>query len=314
MENREIEYVVPDGIDGERADKVFASAFEDISRARLQKAFDQGNVCFNGTIIDKRFKVSAGGVLTATVCTFHSEQPPKAVNIPLEIIFEDEDLIVINKSSGMVTHPGNGTGEDTLVHALLHHCRGRLSSIGAPDRPGIVHRLDKETSGLIVVAKTDLAHHSLVKAFSERLTKKCYQALVMGVPQLKSGSITEPIGRHSVHRTRMAVHAKGKEAHTDWKWLEGFGSEASLIECVIHTGRTHQIRVHMQHLGLPLLGDSLYGFKPHKFKHIPVNRVCLHAKSLSFQHPRTGETLSFEIPMPKDLESLIVQLREAFLN
>lgn len=314
MESREIEYLVPDGISAQRADKLFADAFVDISRARLQKAFEEGKVYFNGQVIDKRFKVKSKGVLTATLSESVSGKPPKAVNIPLDIIFEDEDIVVLNKASGMVTHPGSGTGENTLVHALLNHCNGRLSSIGMPDRPGIVHRLDKETSGLMVVAKTDLAHHSLSKAFSERLTKKRYQALVVGVPKLQSGSITEAIGRHSTHRTRMAIQAKGKEAHTDWKVLERFGEKASLIECLIHTGRTHQIRVHMQHIGFPLIGDSQYGFKCNQLKDICVNRVCLHAKSLSFPHPKTEKSLSFEIDLSKDLEALIVQLRTAYID
>ena len=200
-------------------------------------------------LLTKRFKVQTGGILTATLLELEHGKPPVAVEIPLDVIFEDEHIIVINKASGMVTHPGSGTGSDTLVHALLHHCNGRLSAIGMPDRPGIVHRLDKDTSGVMVVAKTDLAYYSLTNAFSERLTKKCYLAFVSGVPKLQSGSIKESIGRHPTHRTRMAVQPNGRNAHTDWKFLESFGDQASLIECLIHTGRTHQIRVHMSHIG-----------------------------------------------------------------
>ncbi len=312
MADRVIEYRVPDAQAGSRADKLFAAAFEDVSRSRLQRAFDAGCVTCEGVVIDRRFKAVGGGLLRAVLEEPDAEKGPRAIDIPLQIIYEDASLVVVNKAAGMVTHPGSGTDENTLVHALLHHTNNGLSAVGAPDRPGIVHRLDKETTGLIVVAKTDLAHHRLVKAFSERKTGKSYLALVTGVPDRLSGTVVEPIGRHRVHRTRMAVQANGKDAHTDWSVVEHFGSAAALVECRIHTGRTHQIRVHMSHLKHPLLGDSTYGFKANRLKGIEVPRVMLHAAELSFPHPETGEKVSFIAPLPEDFQRMVKELSRLF--
>ena len=312
MQERIIEYQVPDDVSEVRADKLFASAFKDISRARLQKAFDLNQVSFDGLTIDKRYKIKKGGLLKAVLKEVEVSMLPSGIDIPLNIIHEDASIIVINKASGMVTHPGSGTSEDTLVHALLHYSKGELSSLGAPDRPGIVHRLDKETSGLIVVAKTDLAYHELVKAFSQRLTEKRYLALLSKAPKLKSGSCKEAIGRHSTQRTKMAVQPNGKEAHTDWKCIELFGSMSSWVECQIHTGRTHQIRVHMSHLGFPLLGDTSYGYKANRFSEFLIPRVCLHAQFLKIPHPKTGESMTFEAPIPDDLALLIESMRAAY--
>ena len=231
-----------------------------------------------------------------------------AVDIPLEVIFEDADMIAVVKPVGMVTHPGVGTGDDTLVHALLHHTHGDLASIGAPERPGIVHRLDKETSGLIVVAKTDRSYYGLVEQFSERSMRKIYRALVVGSPDEASGTIKQPVGRHPVQRTRMAVVAHGKFAHTDWGVVERFGGQATLMSCHIHTGRTHQIRVHMQHLGHSLLGDVNYGFKPSKLKGLSVPRVMLHAHTLELSHPVTKKRMELEAPLPQDFKDLMGQL------
>jgi 23S rRNA pseudouridine1911/1915/1917 synthase len=312
MAERVIEYRVPEGEAGVRADKLFAAAFADVSRARLQEAFDAGRVSCDGVVINRRWKVVVGGLLRASLEEPEVLAGPSAVALPLEIVYEDESIVVVNKSSGMVTHPGSGTEANTLVHALLHHCAGGLSTVGAPDRPGIVHRLDKETSGLIVVAKTDLAHHRLVQAFSERATDKRYLALVLGVPERSSGSIREPIGRHPVYRTRMAVHPKGKEAHTDWKVRERFGPRVALVECRIHTGRTHQIRVHMSHLKYPLLGDPTYGFKASRLEGIEVPRVMLHATELEIPHPVTGKRVSFTVEPPADFERVQKDLSESF--
>lgn len=311
MAERVIEYHVPETVQGERADKVFAASFEDISRSRLQRAFDAGQVTFDGVVIDKRFKLSGPGLLRASLHEIDVGDGPKAVPIALDIIHEDASIVVVNKAAGMITHPGSGTGEDTLVHALLHHTEGKLSSVGAPDRPGIVHRLDKETTGLIVVAKTDLAHHRLATAFSERSTYKRYVALVLGVPRVESGSCREPIGRHPVHRTRMAVQVGGRSAHTDWRVEENFGGQAARVACVIHTGRTHQIRVHMSHCKHPLLGDTTYGFKTNRLSEITVPRVMLHAAELRLPHPETGEELSLQAPLPEDFKSMQGVLRAA---
>ena len=308
MASRVIEYRVPAGESGRRADKLFAAKFDDISRSRLQRAFEAGQVSFDGVPIDKRFKIDRPGQLRAVLELPAFDAAPSAVDLPLDIVYEDKSIVVVNKASGMITHPGNGTGDNTLVHALLHHCGESLSTIGAPDRPGIVHRLDKETSGLIVVAKHDAAHHKLAAAFSERKTFKRYTALVMGTPKTGRGSIQEPIGRHPVMRTRMAVVHSGKSAHTDWKVEQRFGSRAAQLSCVIHTGRTHQIRVHMSELGYPLLGDNTYGFKPGRLKEIVVPRVMLHSTELHIEHPEQGKMMEFLAPIPDDFESLRNQL------
>ncbi len=309
MAERIIEFQVPAGVKSGRADKIFASEFEDVSRARLQRAFDAGQVTFDGEVIDKRFKVMRGGLLRAVLDEPDATAGPVAVAIPLEIIYEDEAIVVVNKPVGMVTHPGSGTGDDTLVHALLHHTGGQLSSVGAPDRPGIVHRLDKETTGLIVVAKTDLAHHKLAAAFAERETYKRYLALVLGVPSRPSGSFKDSIARHPVIRTRMAAMPNGRTAHTDWTIEERFRDRAALVSCVIHTGRTHQIRVHMSHWKHPLLGDSTYGFKSNRLKGIDVPRVMLHSTELRVQHPERDELMRFVAPLPPDFKQLIEELR-----
>jgi 23S rRNA pseudouridine1911/1915/1917 synthase len=210
----------------------------------------------------------------------------------------------------MITHPGSGTGNNTLVHALLAHCGENLSTVGAPDRPGIVHRLDKETSGLIIVAKNDTAHHKLAAAFSERKTYKRYTALVLGIPKIGKGTIREPIGRHPVMRTRMAGVQGGKAARTDWTVEARFGQKAARISCVIHSGRTHQIRVHMSENRFPLLGDTTYGYKPGRLKDIKVPRVMLHSTELHIQHPERNELMTFEAPLPADFESVIEQLSQ----
>lgn len=304
MTEREIELAVPPGAPPGRADKIFAAAFEDVSRARLQRAFDAGRVTFDGEVVGKRFQVDRPGLLRAVLEEAPAEAAPRPVELPLEIVYEDEALIVVNKAAGMVTHPGSGTGEDTLVHALLHHCRGELSTVGAPDRPGIVHRLDKETSGLILVARTDLAHHRLAAAFSERQTDKRYTALVLGHPRPAAGSIREPIGRHPVVRTRMAVQRGGRSAHTDYRVEAPCGPGACRVTCTIHTGRTHQIRVHLSHLGHPLLGDTTYGFKAARLPGVTVPRVMLHATELALRHPLSGEMVRFQAPPPADFEEL----------
>lgn len=308
MTTRTIEFTVPAGLKAGRADKIFASEFDDISRVRLQKAFDAGQVTFDGLIIDKRFKVTKPGILRAVLEEVVLREGAKAVDIPLSIIYEDESIVVVDKPVGMVTHPGSGTGEDTLVHALLHHTNGKLSSIGAPDRPGIVHRLDKETTGLIVAAKTDRAYHKLVASFSARETYKRYRALVIGTPRKTAGTCDGPIARHRIVRTRMAISAMGKEAKTDWSVEHSFGGVASLISCVIHTGRTHQIRVHLSGLNHPLLGDTTYGYKPSRLRGIDVPRVMLHSTELHVSHPERDEEMCFEAPLPADFKAMIDRL------
>ena len=312
MSERVIQYPVAQVEKVQRADKLFADHFDSISRSRLQRAFEAGRVTFNGQVIDKRFKIQQPGLLEATLEEVAADACPEPVAIPLDVVYEDASILVINKAAGMVTHPGNGTGNDTVVHAALYHCQQQgqqLSSVGAPLRPGIVHRLDKETSGLMVVAKTDAAHHKLVQAFSERETYKRYCALVAAQPSTAQGSIREPIGRHPVVRTRMATVPAGKPAHTDWSLVQRLGSQAAQISCVIHTGRTHQIRVHMAALKMPLLGDSNYGFRSARFRGISIPRVMLHACELAFAHPADGRPLRFEAALPEDFEVTMQQLK-----
>ena len=306
-----ITYTVPEGIRQPRADKLLAAAFPDHSRVAFHRAFDAGLVTRNGKLLVRDSSVLAGDVIEFS---FPETKPTDMTpaDIPLDVIFEDKHLLAVNKTSGMVVHPGAATGEDTLVHALLTHCKGTLSGVGGVERPGIVHRLDRETSGIILVAKSDKAHRGLAEQFSERLLHKEYLALVAGAPALISGSIRKPIGRNKQHRHRMAVVEStegGKDAHTDWEVVERFGEFATLMKCVIHTGRTHQIRVHMKNLGHVLMGDSVYGWKPDARLTNPPERVMLHAANLVVQHPITRKTLNLKAPLPPDFEQQLEQLR-----
>ncbi len=302
---------VPSGIERVRADKVLHSLCPEFSRTRLQAIFDSGLVWLDDEAIGKNHKISAGGKITfAPPAVAPMELKP--VNIPLEVIYEDDHIIAVNKATGMVTHPGNGTGDDTLVHALLYHCGENLSSIGGSLRPGIVHRLDKETSGVIVAAKSDSAYMELSRFFAERKTDKEYLALVWGIPKLRSGTISEPIGRHPVHRVKMAVNPKGRPARTDWKIVETYGRDFSLIKLKIHTGRTHQIRVHLAHIGHPIVGDPVYGKKGSQIDSIRAERTMLHARRLGFQHPVEKRPILLEADLPEDFLTLRAELREKF--
>ncbi|HET7537703.1 MAG TPA: RluA family pseudouridine synthase [Candidatus Didemnitutus sp.] len=300
-------YIVPEGSRRERADKVLAQAFPEHSRAAFQRALEAGLVKVDGKIIAQADDVKAGQTIEFSL----PETKPadlKPVDIPLDVIFEDKHLIVVNKSSGMVVHPGVGTGEDTLVHALLAHCAGELSGIGGVERPGIVHRIDKETTGLIVVAKNDASHRALADQFAARSLHKEYVALISGVPKADSGTIDRGIARHPVHRHRMTTGEGGRPARTDWTVLEKFGTKASLVRCRIHTGRTHQIRVHLKSIGHPLLGDATYGWKPAADLPKPP-RVMLHAEHLVFTHPVNDKTLDLRAPLPEDFQAMIAALR-----
>jgi 23S rRNA pseudouridine1911/1915/1917 synthase len=234
----------------------------------------------------------------------------KPADIPLDVLFEDKHLLVVNKPAGMIVHPGVGTGEDTLVHALLAHCAGSLSGVGGVERPGIVHRLDKETTGLIVVAKNDSAHRALSDQFAERTLRKEYLALVAGAPDLLSGTIDRAIGRHPVHRHRMTTGEGGKPARTDWTRVEAFEKIASLLRCRIHTGRTHQIRVHLKSIGHVIFGDDTYGWKADARLALRPERVMLHAEHLVIAHPVSGKELDLRAPLPGDFEAQLVQLRQ----
>lgn len=303
-------YTVPPEIHGARADKVLAAAFTEHSRVALQRSFDAGLVLRGGVAIGRDTSLMAGDEI---VFSFPEVKPAelRAMDIPLTVIFEDKHMLAINKPAGMVVHPGAATGEDTLVHALLGHCADSLSGIGGVERPGIVHRLDKETTGVIVVAKTDKAHRALADQFATRTLKKEYVALVAGVPQLLSGSIDRAIARHPIHRHRMTVGEGGRPARTDWERMEAFGDIAALVRCRIFTGRTHQIRVHLKSLGHPLLGDPLYGWKADPRLAKQPERVMLHAEHLVLTHPISGKELDLRAPLPKDFTAMIAQLRKA---
>ena len=307
-----VSFTVPAGTEPERVDRILAAHFPELSRSRWQAALDEGRVTLGGAAVDKKRLARPGDTFEFT---FPRPAPTtvRPVDIPLNILFEDEHIVVVNKRAGMVVHPGAGTGEDTLVHALLHHTKGKLAPAGGVLRPGIVHRLDKETSGIVVCAKTDEAYLALIRAFSEREPDKRYVALCAGSTGLLSGICREPIDRHPNNRVKMAVRDTGKPARTDWAVDERFGAKAVLMRCKIHTGRTHQIRVHLTHLGLPILGDHTYGKFPELFSgNLGAPRVMLHAASLRIAHPVTGEPLEFEAPLPDDFVAMQGALRSAF--
>jgi 23S rRNA pseudouridine1911/1915/1917 synthase len=304
---------------------------ESISRTRIQALIEGGRVTVDGVVATQaKAKLRVGQILVVDVPDA-TPADPQGENIALNVVYEDDHIIVIDKPAGLVVHPGAGNETGTLVNALIAHCGESLSGIGGVKRPGIVHRLDKDTSGLLVVAKTDAAHHRLSQLFADHgrslsLTRE-YLALVWGAPDRQSGSVDAPLGRHAIQREKMAVvpKARGREAITHWRLLEKFGADrddkpiASLIACELETGRTHQIRVHMAHIGHPLLGDSTYGagFKT-KASQLPeaaratliaLDRQALHARALGFDHPVTGEELLFESDPPGDFADLARFLR-----
>lgn len=302
-------YTHPSGARQARADKALAAAFPEHSRAALQRAFAAGLVRRGGSAIGQSDLVKSGDAIEFELPAVEPSALAPA-EIPLSVLFEDRHLIAIDKPAGMVVHPGAGTGGDTLVHALLAHCRGRLSGVGGVERPGIVHRLDKETSGVVVAAKTDEAHRALASQFAGRTVLKEYLALVAGAPGLDSGQIRKAIGRHPRQRHRMAVAGEGagRAAHTDWAVVERFGKAAALVRCTLHTGRTHQIRVHLRSIGHPILGDATYGWRPQEGGVRP-GRVMLHAEHLLLAHPVGGKPLDLRAPVPADFRELLRILR-----
>ncbi len=298
----------PDGLSG-RADKVLADYYTDFSRAFIKQSIEQGKITkLDGSLIEPKTKIIPGDGLDVWLLREDSLEL-KPYNYKLSVLYEDDFLIVLNKDAGMVVHPGDGTDDKTLVHALLHHCGENLSPVGAPLRPGIVHRLDKETSGVMVVAKSEMAHLSLVDQFAKRKTGKLYQAIVCGRLNGR-GEFTQPIGRHSTIRVKMAVSPKGKPAWTKWKEVKHFGSKFSLIECEIMTGRTHQIRVHMSAAKHPLAGDKTYGYRSGKEGKEEFPRVMLHASKLSFWHPQSAKLVEFVAPLPEDFQQSVNRLNK----
>ncbi len=305
-------YIVPEWVRTMRADKALADAFPEHSRVAFQRSFDQGLVSLKGRQIERSSSVHGGDEILFSFPEVVAAKL-RPVKIKLKVLFEDKSLLAIDKPAGMVVHPGAGTREDTLVHALLAHCAGSLSGIGGVERPGIVHRLDRETSGVIIVAKTDQAHRELARQFAERTVVKEYQALISGVPRLMSGSIKKAIGRNARHRHKMAVVEEGlggRASWTDWTLVDHYGDLASLISCTLHTGRTHQIRVHMSSIGHPLLGDSAYGWKANTRMKRDPGRVMLHSARLCVIHPKTGKKLDLKAPLPADFKAQIRALKK----
>lgn len=297
---------------GERLDAA-VSRLSSLSRSAAAKRIEEGAVTVNGGIKPKRYEVRAGDEI------FIEESAPvdaaaRPENIPLDIVYEDEDLLVINKPKGMVVHPAPGNPDGTLVNALLYHCRGELSGINGVLRPGIVHRIDKDTSGLLVVAKNDAAHRALAAELEGHHIEREYHALANGGFRTPAGTVNLPIGRHPVDRKKMAVIKDGahtsRPAVTHYEVIGDFGA-VTYLKLHLETGRTHQIRVHMAALGHPLLGDTVYGGGHTRFEkeHAALlHGQALHAKRLTFRHPRTGEVMTFECPLPEDFRKLLAIL------
>ncbi|MEM7651462.1 MAG: RluA family pseudouridine synthase, partial [Pseudomonadota bacterium] len=305
-----LRFVVNEARSGMRLDKALAGMAPEFSRSRLQGLIQQGALTLNGLPCDDASrKVNAGHVIELVVPP-PEEAEPVAEDIPLDVVYEDEHLLVINKQVGMVVHPGAGNQTGTLVNALLHHCGDSLSGISGVLRPGIVHRLDKDTSGLMVVAKSDAAHKGLAAQLEDRSLSRVYEALVLKVPVPIKGSVDMPIGRDPRNRLKMSIRGRnGKEARTHYLVKEKYGDALSLVECKLESGRTHQIRVHMEAIKHPLIGDQFYGpqdtavrgaMKKAGYEEgvideiLAFSRQALHAKALSFVHPITGKTVSFE--------------------
>jgi len=306
-------FTVEKSLPGGRLDAFLRTKFPAVSRVALKRLIEQGHVQVNGQPAKPTHSPRAGEQIEIHWPDARPlETQPEA--IPLNILFEDKSLLVLNKPAGLVVHPAAGNEEHTLVNALLHHCQGSLSGIGGVARPGIVHRLDKETSGCLVVAKNDETHLALSKQFAAREVEKIYNAILCGELARDTGEIHAAIARHPTHRKRMAVRddSSGRAAHTSYRVLERLNS-ATFVAAQIHTGRTHQIRVHFQFLGYPLAGDETYGARQNKklaeLTGYEPSRVMLHARELSFIHPRTGKEMSFEAPLPVDFREALKSLR-----
>lgn len=285
-----------------RIDKELAHHLADISRSQLQKWIEDGNVTVNGEKVKPKYKLAVGDRVVV-----QPEKPQKIdlepENIPLDIVYEDDDVIVVNKPQGMVVHPAPGHPNHTLVNALLYH--SPLSTINGEFRPGIVHRIDKDTSGLLMIAKNDLAHRSLAAQLKAKTNEREYVALVHGVIKEERGTIDAPLGRSKKDRKKQAVVEDGRHAVTHFKVLERF-QHYTLVSCRLETGRTHQIRAHMKYIGHPLAGDPLYGPR----KTLPGNGQYLHARLLGFKHPRTGKQMTFTSPLPEYFQKMIDHLEK----
>lgn len=286
---------------GERLDK-YVSDNSEISRNYAAKLAEDGAITVNGNEANKKTKLKSGDVIEINIPE-PEELEAKPQNIPIDIVYEDDSVIVVNKPQGMVVHPAPGNPDGTLVNGLLYHCK--LSNINGVVRPGIVHRIDKDTSGLLIVAKTNEAHESLAAQLKERKAMRKYYCIVNGNIKEDSGTIDKPIGRHPIDRKKMAVIEGGREAITHFNVIERFG-QYTLVECILETGRTHQIRVHMASIGHSIVGDPVYGAKKERFK---TNGQLLHAKTIGFEHPVTKEIMQFDSELPEYFTAILNKLK-----
>ncbi len=290
---------------GERVDVFLARELSGLTRSAVQRLLEQGLVTLRGTPVKKNAKTEAGAVYCVTVPEVREvEITPQ--ELPLDIVYEDADVLVINKPKGMVVHPAAGHSDGTLVNALLHHCGDSLSGINGEKRPGIVHRIDKDTTGLLIVAKNDFAHQALAEQLKDHTLRRTYECLVHGGFREDSGTVSAPIGRHPTDRKKMAVvQRNGREAVTHWEVIARYGQYTHL-RCRLETGRTHQIRVHMAYLNHPIVGDPVYGSGRGE---LGLTTQCLHAQGLTFLHPRTGEEITVTCPLPDEFRDTLLKLQ-----
>lgn len=296
-------YIIDENTQNNRIDKIVPILNTDITRVTAQKLIEAGNITVNGKKVKVSYKVSKGEEIEVTLPEI-KETKIEAQDIPVEILYEDDDIIVVNKPKGLVVHPANGNPDGTLVNALMKICKGSLSGIGGEIRPGIVHRLDKDTSGVLIVAKNDKAHLNLCEQIKNRKVKKTYLALTRGVIKENEATINMPIGRSTTDRKKMAVVKNGKEAITHFKVLERYPNN-TYLEINLETGRTHQIRVHLSQIGYPIVGDMIYSNGKNDFG---VVGQMLHAWKIKFTHPITGKEMEIEAPLPKYFEKIVEAL------
>ena len=289
----------------QRLDAFLASSLDGLTRSQATRLIESGEVAVNGRAVGKSYKLAGGEDIAVTL---PEPEPVEAVpqDIPLDVVYEDADVIVVNKPSGMVVHPAPGHPDGTLVNALLYHCAGTLSGIGGALRPGIVHRIDRDTSGLIIAAKNDAAHQYLSAQLADHTLARTYECIVVGKLREDRGTVDAPIARHPTDRKRMAVVAGGREAVTHWEVIARYPGYTH-VRCRLETGRTHQIRVHMAYIGHPILGDTVYGAK----KEVPgLTGQCLHAVGLRFLHPRTHEVVELSCPLPDEFTRMLQKIRK----
>ena len=289
----------------QRLDAFLASSLDGLTRSQATRLIESGEVAVNGRAVSKSYKLAGGEDIAVTL---PEPEPVEAVpqDIPLDVVYEDADVIVVNKPSGMVVHPAPGHPDGTLVNALLYHCVGTLSGVGGALRPGIVHRIDRDTSGLIIAAKNDAAHQYLSAQLADHTLARTYECIVVGKLREDRGTVDAPIARHPTDRKRMAVVAGGREAVTHWEVIARYPGYTH-VRCRLETGRTHQIRVHMAYIGHPILGDTVYGAK----KEVPgLTGQCLHAVGLRFLHPRTHEVVELSCPLPEEFTRMLQKIRK----